>query len=128
MICMDNELIKTSEIPPLKSELKKAFGFLSFECVFMNIDAVGVLIVKTGQMLVILYRGAMKIGYIYEMEGLSEEKQNKIYQDVPSDRNKLEAWAKDLKGKVQLYIPPKHNYVFVSDDVVTTNKILKQIK
>lgn len=116
------------DFPFMREEIKKQFGYLSFQCIFMNLDVVGIHILKSGQFIAIQYRGATKVGFIYEMEGLTNEKLLRIYQDVPENKNHLANWAKALVGKVDIYYPPKDNYVFVSDNFATTMEIVKALK
>ncbi len=115
--CMTN-----AEIPLLKDELRKAFGYLSYQLIFSNLDAIGIHIKKSGEVVVITYRGKEKVGFIYDSGNLPENKVINIYQDVPADKNELEAYEKSQDGKIEILVMPKNNYVFVNENEV------KQIK
>ena len=111
-----------AEIPLLKDELRKAFGYLSYQLIFSNLDAIGIHIKKSGEVVVITYRGKEKVGFIYDSGNLPENKVINIYQDVPADKNELEAYEKSQDGKIEILVMPKNNYVFVNENEV------KQIK
>lgn len=107
-------------------EMKKQFPSFSLHCSLMNIDIVGIWILKTGQAMTILYRQSLKIGFIYEMEGLSVEKQHKIYQDVPEYFQDLEDWEEKLRGRVQVVRPKLDHFVWLSDREISKVKILSK--
>lgn len=111
-----------AEIPLLKDELRKAFGYLSYQLIFSNLDAIGIHIKKSGEVVVITYRGKEKVGFIYDSGNLPESKVINIYQDVPADKNELEAYEKSQDGKIEILVMPKNNYVFINENEV------KQIK
>ena len=107
-----------SEIPLLKADLMKAFGYISYQLIFANLDAVGVRSKSSGEVVVITYRGNTKVGFIYDCGNLPEERVLEIYQDVPSDKNNLEAYEKMYEGKMEVLVMPKNNYVFVNEKEV----------
>lgn len=109
-------------------EMRKKFPSFSLHCSLMNIDIVGIWILKTGQAMTILYRQNLKIGFIYEMEGLSVEKQHKIYQDVPELFQDLEDWEEKLRGRVQVVRPKLDHFVWLSDREISKVKIVKKNK
>lgn len=111
-----------AEIPLFKDYLKKAFGYISYQLVFANLDAIGIHIKKSGEVVVITYRGNRKVGFIYDSGDLPPSKVVAIYNDVPEDKNDLEAYEKRTEGKVEILLMPKNNYVFVNEIEV------KQIK
>lgn len=107
-----------AEIPLLKSDLLKNFGYLSYQLIFANLDAVGILIKSSGEVVVITYRGKEKVGFIYDAGNLPESKVINIYKDVPKDKNQLEAYEKSFDGKIEILEMPKNNYVFVNENEV----------
>ena len=107
-----------AEIPLLKDELRKAFGYLSYQLIFSNLDAIGIHIKKSGEVVVITYRGSRKVGFIYDAGELPESKVLAIYNDVPVDKNDLESYEKNLDGKIEILVMPKNNYVFINENEV----------
>lgn len=119
-------MVENSAVPPFRSTLKKEFGYLSFQCVLANVDVIGIRINKNYECVIITYRSAYKTGFIYEGGNLTPEQVFAVFKDAPEDKNNLDEWAEKRKGKVTVLIPPKDNYVFVLDDVVTTRTVLQQ--
>ncbi len=111
-----------ADFPPFRSELKKAFGYLSFQCALVNIDVIGIRLKKTYDIVVILFRGKRKIGWLDESSNLDQETVLKIYNDVPEDRNLLHEYEEKFGKWVEILLPEKNNYVFVSDDTVKPTK------
>jgi hypothetical protein len=107
-----------SEIPLLKADLMKAFGYISYQLIFANLDAVGIWIKSSGEVVVITYRGKKKSGFIYDSGDLPEETVLEIYKDTPDDYNNLQAHEKAQDGKIEILVMPKNNYVFVSEKEV----------
>lgn len=107
-----------SDFPVSKKELKEMFGYLSFQTIFINMDIVGIRAVKTGEIVYILYRGAWKIGFIYEGNALSPNDVQWIYNDVPSNYNDLDQWEMERDGRVEILLPHGDNYVFINDKEV----------
>lgn len=107
-----------SEIPLLKADLMKAFGYISYQLIFANLDAVGIWIKSSGEVVVITYRGKKKSGFIYDSGDLPEETVLEIYKDTPDDYNNLQAHEKAQDGKIEILVMPKNNYVFVNDKEV----------
>ncbi|EKB56574.1 hypothetical protein HMPREF9699_01303 [Bergeyella zoohelcum ATCC 43767] len=95
--------------------MRKMFPAFSLHCSLMNIDIVGIWILKTGQVMTILYRQGEKIGFTYEMEGLTEDKQTRVYKDIPNRIEDLETWEEKLEGKVQVIRPRREHFVWVKD-------------
>ena len=114
-----------SEIPLLKESLMKDFGYISFQLVLANVDVIGIRINKTWETVIITFRGAMKTGFIYEGGKLSPEQVYWVFSDVPDDRNHLPEYEKRMAEKVEVLIPPKHNYVFVNEREVSEVKFNK---
>lgn len=108
----------TAEFPIPKKELKERFGFLSFQTIFINMDIVGIRIVRTGDIVCILYRGAWKVGFIYEGGSLTPQQVQKVFADVPENYNELDRWETAMNGKVDVLVPMKGNYVFINDEEV----------
>ena len=104
-----------AEIPLLKAELMKQFGYISYQLVLANLDVIGIHILAKGEIIVIAYRGANKVGYFYEFGNMSDEKVFNIFKDVPPDINDLEAYEKSYDGKIEVLKMPKHNYVFINE-------------
>ena len=108
-----------SELFPLhKEELMKDFGYISFQLILANVDVIGIRILKSFEMVVITFFKNRKTGFIYEGGNLTAEQVFRVYQDVPEDRNNLAEYEKNLGDKVEVLHPPKHNYVFVTDNTV----------
>ena len=114
-----------TEFPLLKESLMKDFGYISFQLVLANVDVIGIRILKTQELVVITFRGAWKTGFIYEGGKLSPEQVYRVFSDVPEDRNHLPEYEKKMVEKVEVLIPPKHNYVFVNEREVNEVKINK---
>lgn len=108
-----------------KDEMREMFPAFSLHCSLMNIDIVGIWILKTGQALTILYRQGVKIGFTYEMEGISEDKQLRIYKDVPNLLCDLKTWEEKLEGKVQVIRPRLEHFVWVKDRQLS---ILREVR
>ncbi|MEC5156630.1 hypothetical protein [Chryseobacterium sp. MP_3.2] len=104
-----------TEIPLLKEELMKQFGYISYQLVLANLDVVAVRLKSSYEIVVIAYRGGNKVGYFYEEGNLSAQRVFDIFQDMPKDKNDLEAYEKSLETKIELLQMPKNNYVFVND-------------
>lgn len=112
-------MIKTnSDFPLSKKELKEQFGYLSFQTIFMNLDLVGIRIIRTGEVVCILYRGAWKVGFIYEGGNLTQAQVFKVYSDVPNNYNELAQWEKSMEGKIEILAPQRDNYVFINEKEV----------
>lgn len=108
-----------SELFPLhKEEIMKDFGYISFQLVLANVDIIGIRILKSYEIVTITFCKNQKTGFIYEGGNLTEEQVFRVYQDVPEDRNNLAEYEKNLGDKVEVLHPPKHNYVFVTDNTV----------
>ncbi|UJF29872.1 hypothetical protein L0B70_00320 [Kaistella sp. 97-N-M2] len=104
-----------TEFPLLKDQLMKDFGYISFQLALANVDVIGIRIRKSFEVVVITFSKATKTGFIYEGGNLTPEQVFKVFQDVPADRNFLEEYEENMAGKVEVLVPPKRNYVFVSD-------------
>jgi hypothetical protein len=82
------------------------------------IDVIGIRIVKSGEYVIILYRGAWKVGFIYEGEKLTEKQILRVFSDVPNNANDLKNYRKEYDGKVEILTPKKDNYVFIGEYLV----------
>lgn len=111
-------MIKTELFPLHKAEIMKDFGYISFQLILANVDVIGIRILKSFEVVVITFLKSQKTGFIYEGGNLSAEQVLRVYQDVPEDRNNLAEYEKNLGDKVEVLHPPKHNYVFVTDNTV----------
>lgn len=104
-----------AELPLMKDQLMKDFGYLSFQLALVNVDIIGIRIKKSQETVIITFRAAHKTGFIYEGGDLSPEQVFRVFQDVPADRNNLPEYEKNLGEKVEILQPPKNNYVFIND-------------
>ena len=73
---------------------------------------------RTQEVLIILYRGPVKQGWIYEGGALTQEQILTIYNDVPDDFNHLNIYEERLGDKVEILVPQKDNYVFIKEGIV----------
>lgn len=113
-----------AEFPPCKSDLLKHYGYLSFQTALINVDIIGIRIVKSYEVVVITYRSANKTGFIYEGGNLTQEQVLRVYKDAPEDKNDLENWEQSMDGKIEILVPAKNNYVFINDrEVVRSGKM-----
>lgn len=120
-------MIKTnSDFPLSKKELKEQFGYLSFQTIFMNLDLVGIRIIRTGEVVCILYRGAWKVGFIYEGGNLTPKQVQYTYNDAPDNYNELDRWWKEREDKVEVLHPQKDNYVFINEKEIVLNQKIKK--
>ena len=95
-------MIKT-EFPTNRAELKEQFGYLSFQCTFINTDVVVVRSRRTYKYVLITYCCGRKTGFICE---------------VPSNYNDLDQWETQNEERLELLVPNTHNYVFIDDKVI----------
>lgn len=118
-------ITRDANFPPFKSDIKKAFGFLSFQCLLLNLDIIGVRSKKTYDIIAVLYRGKNKVGHLYDSGAMTEQEVFKIYNLVPEDYNDLHNWEKSMADKIEILVPPKDNYVFINDREVVKQRIKK---
>lgn len=111
-------MVKT-EIPNLKRDLLAQFGYISFQLILANIDVIGIRINKSDELVVILYRGCDKVGFIYEGGTLSDAAVLAVYKDAPEDNNKISQYENLHGSKISILLPPKENYVFATEREVT---------
>ncbi len=110
--------MEKSHFPPSRSDLKKHFGYLSFNCSLINLDVIGIKLIKSGEVVVITYRGNRKTGFIYEGEKLTEAQVLRTFSDVPETYNDLEKYEMEYEGRIEILAPPKDNYVFINDQEI----------
>lgn len=127
MMAILQKLLKTvymirAELPLFKSVLMEKFGYISFQLVFANLDAIGIQIKSSGEIVVITYRGKSKVGFIYDYGNLPEDRVIDIYKDAPEDFNDIAAYEKALEDKIDILHMPRDNYFFVSDREAVTIK------
>lgn len=116
-------ILKNTALRPLhRAELKERFGSLAFQCVLINIDVYGIKILRTDEVVVILYSGGYKTGFLYEGGNLTQEQVFAVYKDAPKTPSDFESWANQREGKVDVLVPPKYNYVFIDDKQVVMIK------
>lgn len=112
----------TSDLLPLfKTQLRERFGYLAFNCVLINVDIIGIRSLKTGEGVIITYRGDKKTGFIYEGDKLTLAQQLTFFTDAPDSYSELGKFEKEMQGRIEILVPPKDNYVFVDDRVVKPN-------
>ena len=109
---------KFAQWPPFRSDLRKQFGYLSFNCTLINLDIVGIRLVSSGEVVVIAYRGAHKVGYFYEGDKLNSKQVFRAYTDVPDNYNELIDYEKEYFGRIEILAPPRDNYVFVNEQEI----------
>ena len=120
-------MIWHEEFPPSRLEIKKRFGYLSFQCSLINIDVYGLEIIKHEDYIILLYQGNKKVGFINECKKLTEEQVFKLYKTIPS-ANELYEFSEKHFDKIKIYNPEPNNFIFISDDVVTTKSVLNKTK
>lgn len=116
---------------PTKKELMNWCGYLSFHCALMNLDFVGIRSRKSGETVLITYRGGYKTGSIYEGGNLTREDVNQFFLDAPDYSEDFETDYLPKYGHlVELYYPRKDMYVWINENeiapVKTTKKNLQQ--
>ncbi|MHA7822493.1 hypothetical protein ACVVIH_06995 [Chryseobacterium arthrosphaerae] len=109
---------KFAQWPPFRSDLRKAFGYLSFNCSLINMDIIGIRLIRSGEVVVIAYRGAHKVGYFYDGAKLTEKQVFTTFSDVPGNYNDLPEYESKYAGRIEILSPPKDNYVFVSEQEI----------
>lgn len=107
-----------ADFPPFRSDLKKEYGYLSFQCALVNVDVVGIRSKRHFDIVIITFRGQHKTGFIYEGNRMTQEQVLEAFNDVPNDRNNLEEYIKNFGDRVDVLIPIKNNFVFVDDETV----------
>jgi len=105
---------KYAQWAPYKSDIRKAHGYLSFNCSLINLDVVGIRLIKSGEVVVVFYRGARKLGYLYEGVKLNELQAFNLFKMVPENFNDLEAFE-EMDGRIEVLAPPRDNYVFINE-------------
>lgn len=108
-------ITKYANWAPYKSDIRKAHGYLSFHCALINLDTIGIRLLKSGEVIVIFYRGAWKRGYMYEGDKISNEQVFKVFNDVPLSFNDLEAYENEYEGRIEILAPARDNYVFINE-------------
>lgn len=111
--------MRNSQIPPSRASIMKTFGYLSFECIFLNLDVVGILFRESNEIIAIQYRGGWKCGMIYEGGKFTNTQLLEAYDDVPVLYNDLQTYENSHSEYIEILIPKKDNYVFINErDVV----------
>lgn len=111
--------MRTVNLYPLyREELKEKFGTLSFNCVLINLDIIGIRSLKTGEIVIIIYRGKDKTGFMYEGNKLTPAQQKQFFDDAPEDINDLKKFENEMIGRIEILLPPKDNYVFINENEV----------
>lgn len=120
--------MKDSNFPPSRTELKQHFGYLSFNCTLINLDIVGIRLMRSGEVVVITYRGNRKTGFIYEGDKLNNAQVLRIYTDVPDTWNDLKNYEKAYEDRIEILNPLKDNYVFISEQEIAEKQALINVK
>lgn len=105
-------------VPPSKKALRDGFGFLSFNTAFINLDIVVVQFIESGEYLVLLYRGARKVGYLYEGEKFTPKQVFSAYNDAPDNYNELDDYASAYENRIDVAVPIPEKYVFINEQEV----------
>lgn len=116
---------KYAAFPPFKKDLKENFGYLSFNVTLINLDIIGVRLLGKfkDEVVVIIFRGANKMGFMYEGLALTEEQVITVYKDVPECYNDLDSYEGKFAGRLEVLAPQKDNYVFINEmEVVKDQK------
>ena len=108
-------------LPLFRDQLKEKFGMLSFNCILMNVDLIGIRSLKTGEVVIITYRGKEKTGFMYEGGNLTTAQQKQFFDDAPDDINDLKNFENEMIGRIEILVPPKDNYVFIDENLVEKN-------
>lgn len=107
--------------PLFRDQLKEKFGMLSFNCVLINLDIIGIRSLKSGETVIIIYRGKDKTGFMYEGNKLTPAQQKQFFDDAPEDINDLKKFENEMIGRIEILLPPKDNYVFINENEVKNN-------
>lgn len=107
--------MEQTQFPPYRSDIKKHFGYLSFNCTLINLDIVGIKLIKSGEVVVITYRGNRKTGFMYEGDKLTEAQVLRTYTDVPPTWNELAKFEDEYQGRIEILMPLRDNYVFINE-------------
>ena len=119
---MNHTKMRTANpLPLFRDQLKEKFGILSFNCILINVDLIGMRSLKTGEVVIITYRGKEKTGFMYEGGNLTTAQQKQFFDDAPEDYNDLVKFEKEMVGRIEILVPPKDNYVFINENSVKTN-------
>jgi hypothetical protein len=99
---------------------------VSFQFALCNVDVLKVESRKNKESIIVLYIGATKVGYIYEGDKLSKQKQFEIFRDyAPDDKNDLRDFKIKFSERINYYSAQPDSYLMVSEKVVekqTNNK------
>ena len=116
---MNHTKMRTANpLPLFRDQLKEKFGILSFNCILINVDLIGMRSLKTGEVVIITYRGKDKTGFMYEGGNLTTAQQKQFFDDAPDDINDLKNFEKEMVGRIEILVPPKDNYVFIDENLV----------
>jgi len=114
-----------ASVPPDKNWLREKFGSISFQLAFANLDLIGIRLKKSGEVIIITYRGARKTGWIYEGEILTPQDIFQIYCDVPNNWNDLlNVYEAKFGHLVDILAPHKDLYVWLNEnEIVKIGKV-----
>lgn len=122
-------MLTKSEIPPTRAQLMKIFrGTLSFQCSFINMDLVGIRFKKSQEIIIIQYRGSWKCGFIYEGDKFTNAQLLEAYNDAPISFDNLEDYERKHHEFIELMVPPKDDYVFITEALVKPKIPIKKLK
>ena len=119
-----------ANFPPIKWQLKEAFGFLSFQTALINLDVIGIRIVAEekgfqDEVVIVFFRGKEKVGFAYEGEKLTTKQSFSVFSAVPEDWNEIQDYEKRFLGKTEVLYPAPENYVFINETEVQPLKKVK---
>ena len=116
---MNHTKMRTANpLPLFRDQLKEKFGMLSFNCILINVDLIGIRSLKTGETVIITYRGKEETGFMYEGGNLTIAQEKQFFDDAPEDYNDLVKFEKEMVGRIEILVPPKDNYVFVNEKLI----------
>lgn len=116
--CIYADYLKNVKIP---------FGHISFNAIHANIDVVAIKMKGkfSGEVILIQYFTANKVGWIYFGDIIPHKMVALIYADVPDNRNDLRKYEEEFAGKVTVVDSARENYLFLNDREIIDIQNLK---
>lgn len=112
---------------PTKQELKNWCGYLSFHTAFYNLDLVGIRLKKSGETIMITFRGGKKTGYMYEGGNLNAQDVLQIFNDVPEFEDDIEKmYEPAFEHLVQVIYPKREYYLWLNENEIVQCKKVKK--
>lgn len=109
-------------VPPTRQAQREAFGYLSFNVSLINLDIIGVKLRESGEVVVLMYRGAHKVGYVYEGEKLTPKQAFITFDDAPDNYNEFDKYIEFYQDRLEVLAPIPDNYVFINDQEIVQTK------